>query len=61
MARHRCPCGKKRFRDHLEATRALHTIGNNALPGSRRPIRSYECHRCGGWHLTSQRTWGADL
>lgn len=36
-----CQCGKRRFRDHCEAVRALHAIANNAQRGSRYPIRSY--------------------
>lgn len=51
---HRCRCGKRRFRDHLQAVRALHAISNRATPGDHIPVRSYACPICAGWHLTSQ-------
>lgn len=51
---HRCSCGKRRFRDHLQAVRALHNISNRATPGDHIPVRSYACPMCSGWHLTSQ-------
>lgn len=46
-------CGKRRFRDHTEAVRELRRI----ITVSRRetvPARTYHCHLCKGWHLTSQ-------
>lgn len=49
-------CGKRRFRDHAEATHALHTLQRSSRASI--PVRSYECEVCGGWHLTSQARWG---
>ncbi len=55
--------GKKRWRDHAEAVRALHlaSAARSAVADIRsgaetdhREVRSYRCSDCGGWHLTSQ-------
>lgn len=45
--------GKRRYRDHGEAIQVLHAAREK---GGKRtiPIRCYECHVCGGFHLTSQ-------
>lgn len=56
-----CPIsGKHRFRDDLEAKRALHRAATSrqaaaeaGLPCRRRECRCYECDHCQGWHLTS--------
>lgn len=48
-------CGKRRFRDQLEAKSALRTIRTDGSPRrDRTPARAYHCHICKGWHLTSQ-------
>jgi hypothetical protein len=54
--------GKRRFRDHREATRALRSAVRSrrlaaelGCPCQRREIRAYQCECCLGWHLTS---WG---
>lgn len=62
-----CPdTGKRRFRDHVQAVRALHAAANSrrsaALDGVqtvRRERRAYCCDACGGWHLTSWRMWAS--
>lgn len=48
--------GKRRFRDHREAVRVLHTAVNARSRGEdeRRERRCYDCKECNGWHLTSQ-------
>ena len=52
--------GKVRFRDHKQAIDALHVIKMRRTwaetcdaPSRRREVRTYLCHRCNGWHLTS--------
>lgn len=48
----KCPTGKKRHASFQQAGNALGKIwrtGHNKMP-----IRSYYCHHCKGWHLTSQ-------
>lgn len=45
--------GKVRYRDHTEAVRALHRLETRSERETI-PVRAYECHRCGGWHTTSQ-------
>ena len=54
-------CGKVRFRDHREAVTALHNVATlrlradeDAVASRRREVRSYECERCHGYHLTSR-------
>jgi hypothetical protein len=58
--------GKRRFRDHREATTILHRAFNgrrraklDGLPSRRQEQRCYECESCRGWHLTSWATWAA--
>lgn len=61
-ALHRCRRGgKRRFRDHHEAVRALHQAGNarrrafdEGQDSTRRETRVYSCDACHGWHMTSQ-------
>ena len=51
-----CPdSGKRRYRDHQEAIRGLHstTAARNLGDERRRECRVYECSECRGWHLTS--------
>jgi hypothetical protein len=58
----RCSASNKvRFRDKLEATRALHvtvTIRRRIEDGGgvsqRQECRAYACPSCRGWHLTSR-------
>ena len=52
--------GKRRFRDHREATAILHRVRNvrrrakvEGLDSRRHEERCYECESCHGWHLTS--------
>ena len=47
--------GKKRFRDHRSAVRALHLIAAVRDDGSEthHERRSYFCYACKGHHLTS--------
>lgn len=47
-------CGKVRYRDHGEAITALRTIRSRDDSRDRVPVRVYECHACGGWHMTAQ-------
>jgi hypothetical protein len=47
-----CPSGKRRFRDHESAQRAVRDISARSHR-ARVPVRSYECALCKGWHLTS--------
>ena len=56
-----CPTKKHRFRDHLEAVRALHHAGTtrkfaelDGRSSRRREQRAYKCTLCRGFHLTSQ-------
>ena len=52
-------CGNKiRYRDHGEAIVALHNAREHAGGTRTIPIRCYECHHCGGYHLTSQESRG---
>lgn len=45
--------GKVRYRDRMEADRALHRL---SVTSDRKkvPSRKYECPECSGWHLTSR-------
>jgi hypothetical protein len=52
--------GKRRFRDHLEAMKAIRradctrkAAAEDGVPCRRRERRCYECEQCKGWHLTS--------
>ena len=51
-----CPTGKRRYASEHDAQVELlgAVIGHNAGDGRRRERRHYECHLCGGWHLTSK-------
>ena len=46
-------CKKVSYRDKDQAVTALHAIKNCDNDG-KKPIRAYECDRCGKWHLTSK-------
>lgn len=47
--------GKVRYKDHDEATAAMRNAGDRwGNTAQKLPQRSYECPRCGGYHLTSQ-------
>ena len=48
--------GKRRFRDHEEAARALRSQKSNSTRDVI-CVRSYYCERCKGWHLTSNERW----
>ena len=55
--------GKRRFRDHREATKVLRHASSarsyawqDGAECRRREVRSYECEVCHGWHVTS---WAA--
>lgn len=50
----RCRSGKVRFKDHNSAAAALQRI--TPRDGEKAPVRSYRCHLCSGWHVTSQET-----
>jgi hypothetical protein len=55
--RHRCPAtGKRRYRDHKEAVRAVQGARRSREEGNHRAmaVRAYRCWTCQGWHLTSQ-------
>lgn len=55
--RHRCPAtGKRRYRDHKEAVRAVQGAKRSREEGNRRAqaVRAYRCLSCSGWHMTSQ-------
>jgi hypothetical protein len=51
----RSRCGKRRFRDLLAANLALAKIARHGDAREKDVVRAYECGRCGGAHLTSQR------
>lgn len=58
--------GKRRFRDHREAVKALrgavtkrHFAEIDGVPTHRRERRTYECSACSGWHLTSWERYEA--
>jgi hypothetical protein len=53
--------GKKRFRDRKEAKRVVIGARRTKLRAEREGMmthrlenRTYRCHDCGGWHVTSQ-------
>lgn len=46
-------CVKERFRTLDAAQHELHRIGRHASH-EYVPVRSYRCHLCDGWHLTSR-------
>lgn len=57
MSRER-ECGKVRYRDKAQALGAARARTRPALPGAiddkAKYLRTYPCHICNGWHLTSQ-------
>lgn len=63
-----CPSGKVRYRDKSEGMEILKRLQNIATyqvldygSTSRQECRVYECGKCRGFHLTSQRfTLGSD-
>ena len=50
-------CRKVRYRDDFSSQLALWKIirQRNDQLRAKRPVRSYACPYCKGWHLTSQR------
>lgn len=51
-SRRRCgPRRKLRYATEVDADRAA---AGRAEQGETRPLRSYSCSWCGGWHLTHQ-------
>ena len=57
----KCPSGKVRFRDRLQAIEALHRAENarkfseqDGLENCRNEKRIYKCEFCAGHHLTKQ-------
>jgi len=66
--RHKCPTRKIRFRDHEMCVAALHKSANlRALDlaergyTKRNEIRSYQCDKCSGWHVSSKSNWDSRL
>lgn len=55
-------CNKQSFFSEKVAKEALHLIMNREQD-RKKPVRTYECARCGGWHLTSIpfEKWDKDL
>lgn len=49
----RCPTGKYRFHDRIDALLAL-ADSLRKSKGNRNEVRAYSCSRCDGWHLTSK-------
>lgn len=47
-------CSKERFNTEPHANLAMGRIQAANDNGHRVPKRVYACHRCSGWHLTSQ-------
>lgn len=58
-AHRKCPTGKHRYPSQHAATQGLASARIRASLGhtNRQEDRSYECGRCGGWHLTSKPLW----
>lgn len=50
----RCPTGKFRYADEMAAALSLQSTQRARRP-ARREHRAEACHRCSGWHLTSER------
>ena len=46
-------CGKRTFHSLEAANRALLALQAKPAEG-KVPLRTYHCHRCGGFHLTSK-------
>lgn len=53
-------CVKHRYRDEITAMLELARIQQHADRPHHIPIRHYRCHRCGGFHLTSQQQFAAN-
>jgi hypothetical protein len=47
---------KRRYRDHAEAVRALHSRSLSESTREVKPRRAYLCPHCKGWHLTSRES-----
>lgn len=47
------PCTKITYISQKQAKEALATI-RQTNQEHKKPIREYECEKCGGWHLTSK-------
>jgi len=47
------PCAKITYRSKKDANWVLAKI-KDVEQAHKKPIRSYECDKCGGWHLTSK-------
>ncbi|GAA4923742.1 hypothetical protein GCM10025777_39340 [Membranihabitans marinus] len=48
-----CPTGKARFKEQHLAERRIEEIYDRDVSPHRKPVRSYYCTECSGWHLTS--------
>lgn len=61
--RNQCPSGKRRWRDHSEASEELNRLTASAKRRSKvySPGRIYECHMCQGWHMTAQPLRSASI
>lgn len=46
------PCGKTTYINGKDARRVLEYI-KGIEQEHKKPVRAYECDKCGGWHLTS--------
>jgi hypothetical protein len=46
-------CKKKSFDTKLQAIQKVETIRLRDTTSSKKPIRGYQCSKCGFWHLTS--------
>lgn len=62
--RGKCPSGKVRLRDKIEAVHVLHNRLNKRqrdieVKGSShaQEVRAYKCSDCRGFHLTKRETW----
>lgn len=47
-------CGKTRFLSRAHAEWALETIRKRGAKREKKPVRTYPCGLCKGWHLTSE-------
>lgn len=46
------PCGKITYPKETDAKKHMHDIQNTG--SKKKPVRTYYCNKCGGWHLTSK-------